>query len=135
MRLRVILLLLTLLTFLSALIGVYVHYTSSRNAFLAEAESRAQTVTSRIQRQLSSYLAEQLKPVRVMAGLPELSRQVFGLPCSIGKPREVSGLATAVEGPEYATCSGLVQYGFRTSLDNGSRGGLVDFIRKIFVGG
>ncbi len=27
-----------------------------------------------------------------------------------GKPRDVSGLATATEGPEYAACTGLIQY-------------------------
>jgi len=32
----------------------------------------------------------------------------------IGRPRNVTGLATVTEGPEYATCTGLVQYGFRT---------------------
>lgn len=48
-------------------------------------------------------------------GVTKLAEQVFGLPASIGKPRGVSGLAIATEGPEYATCSGLVQYGFMTS--------------------
>ncbi len=49
-----------------------------------------------------------------LRGLPELAEKVFGLPCTIGKPLNVSGLATATAGPEYATVSGLVQYGFRS---------------------
>jgi len=48
-----------------------------------------------------------------LGGIAELGSRVFGLPCSIGMPRNVSGLATATEGPEYATCTGLVQYAFR----------------------
>jgi len=50
-----------------------------------------------------------------LKGIGELAEKVFGLPCTIGRPRHVSGLATATEGPEYAACSGLVQYGFRTN--------------------
>jgi cell division protein FtsA len=46
-----------------------------------------------------------------VAGLAE---RIFGVPCSVGRPRNISGLATATEGPEYAVCCGLVQYGFRT---------------------
>jgi cell division protein FtsA len=49
-----------------------------------------------------------------MKGIAELAQRIFGLPCSIGRPRNMTGLATPTEGPEYATCSGLVQYGFRT---------------------
>ncbi|NQU39180.1 MAG: cell division protein FtsA [Lentisphaerae bacterium] len=45
-----------------------------------------------------------------MAQITELASEVFGMPCEVGKPRDVSGLATATEGPEYATCSGLIQY-------------------------
>ena len=50
-----------------------------------------------------------------LKGVADLGEKVFGMPCSIGRPRHVSGLATATEGPEYAACSGLVQYGFRTN--------------------
>jgi cell division protein FtsA len=49
-----------------------------------------------------------------LRGVTELAEKVFGLPCTVGKPRNVSGLATASEGPEYATCSGLAQYAFMT---------------------
>lgn len=46
-------------------------------------------------------------------GMTDLAQKVFGMPCSIGQARHVSGLAVAASGPEYAVCSGLVQYAFR----------------------
>jgi cell division protein FtsA len=49
-----------------------------------------------------------------LRGIAELTERVFRLPCSIGRPRNVSGLAAATERPEYATCCGLVQYGYKT---------------------
>jgi cell division protein FtsA len=49
-------------------------------------------------------------------GIRQLTEKIFGLPCSIGIPRNISGLATATDGPEYATCVGMVQYGFRTMM-------------------
>jgi cell division protein FtsA len=48
-----------------------------------------------------------------MKGMTQLAEKVFRLPCSIGRPRNISGLALAASGPEYATCSGLVQLGFK----------------------
>jgi len=65
--------------------------------------------------------------------IDELGERVFGLPCAVGKPRNVSGLATATEGAEYATCSGLVQYGFRTSAGTPGWGGpLTDWLKGFF---
>jgi cell division protein FtsA len=52
------------------------------------------------------------------AGLLPLAEAIFGLPCSIGRPRHVSGLVTATSGPEYATAAGLVQYGFKTARES-----------------
>ncbi|MFC1497811.1 cell division protein FtsA [Verrucomicrobiota bacterium] len=57
-------------------------------------------------------------------GMVKLTEDVFKLPCSIGRPRNISGLATATEGPEYAACSGLVQYGFRTMAGRRQTSGL-----------
>jgi cell division protein FtsA len=67
-----------------------------------------------------------------MNGICELTERVFGLPCSVGRPRNVSGLATATEGPEYAACVGMVQYGFRTRESQKRQGGLGSTIRKWF---
>lgn len=63
-------------------------------------------------------------------GMTELAQRVFGLPCTIGRPRNMTGLATPTEGPEYATCSGLVQYGFR--MGDGHRSASVGWLRRIF---
>jgi cell division protein FtsA len=66
-------------------------------------------------------------------GVVQVAEEIFGLPCSIGKPRNVSGLATATEGPEYATCIGMVQYGFKTMLDHRQGAGLGAWIKGLFV--
>lgn len=61
-----------------------------------------------------------------------LAQRVFGVPCSIGKPRNVSGLATATGGPEYAGCSGLVQYGFRPSRTSRPGTAIGNWLRNLF---
>ncbi len=48
-----------------------------------------------------------------MDGIVDLCRQVIGLPCTVGLPRDVSGLAVAGEAPEYATAVGLLKYAYR----------------------
>ncbi len=50
-----------------------------------------------------------------MGGIAGLVEKVFGLPCTIGKLRNVSGLATATEGPQHATAIGMVHYAFKTA--------------------
>lgn len=52
-------------------------------------------------------------------GICRVAQDVFGLPCSVGKPRSVTGLATATEGPEYAACVGLVHNAFESLADEG----------------
>ncbi len=76
MKLRVIILLLALLALLSALIGGYVHYTSLRNNFLNDVEQRAQSLSAQLGGRLDSYLVEQLKPVRALAGILEIKAAV-----------------------------------------------------------
>lgn len=44
-----------------------------------------------------------------------LAEKVFGLPCRVGAPRGLSGLAALTEGPEYAGAVGMVRYAFRTT--------------------
>lgn len=55
-----------------------------------------------------------------LRGAGELAERVFRLPCCIGKPAGLSGLAAATEGPEYATACGLVAYGFNSQKDRGN---------------
>jgi PAS domain S-box-containing protein len=72
MRLRLILLSLALLAFLSAAIGGFLYYSSLKQAIFKEAERQAQTRLVMLKKNLSSYLAENIKPVKAMAGMAEL---------------------------------------------------------------
>jgi cell division protein FtsA len=44
-----------------------------------------------------------------------LAERVFNLPCQMGQPRDVSGLAVATDGPEYAAPIGMLRYAIRTA--------------------
>ncbi|MFH0879309.1 MAG: cell division protein FtsA, partial [Lentisphaerota bacterium] len=50
-----------------------------------------------------------------MKNVERLAEKIFGLPCRRGQPRNVSGLAVATDGPEYASVVGMVRYGFKTA--------------------
>ncbi|MDI6775253.1 MAG: cell division protein FtsA [Verrucomicrobiota bacterium] len=66
-------------------------------------------------------------------GVAELAEQVFDMPCSVGRPRNISGLATATDGPEYATVSGLIQYAFKTMTeDDEGRAGILKSLLRMF---
>jgi len=47
--------------------------------------------------------------------LHELVEQVFEMPCHVGVPRQVSGLAVVTEGPEFAAPIGMIRYGLKTT--------------------
>ena len=72
MKLRLIFLVLSLLAFLSATTGGYLHYTSLKKAAFKEAEHHAITRVEIIQKNLSTFLSENVKPVRTLAGMPQL---------------------------------------------------------------
>jgi C4-dicarboxylate-specific signal transduction histidine kinase len=76
MKLRLILLVLSLLAFLSASTG---GYSSIKESSLKEAERQAVARVQTIKKNLSSYLSENRKPVRALAGMKEL-RLVLGQP-------------------------------------------------------
>jgi cell division protein FtsA len=67
-----------------------------------------------------------LRDIETLAG------RVFGMPCSIGRPINVSGATAATDGPQYATCSGLIQYGFRFSPDRRQAAGLSGWLKELF---
>jgi cell division protein FtsA len=48
-----------------------------------------------------------------LSGVLELAQDIFGLPCRLGVPQDVDGLASAIESPAYATAIGLVRWGFQ----------------------
>jgi len=68
-RLRLILLILSLLAFLSAAVGGFLYYSSVKEAVFQEAERQAQTRLAMLRKSLSSFLAENIKPVKAMAGM------------------------------------------------------------------
>ncbi|MBW7908793.1 MAG: cell division protein FtsA [Kiritimatiellae bacterium] len=65
--------------------------------------------------------------------LPELAERVFNLPCQLGRPKDVSGLALATDGPQYASTIGLLRFASRRS---GRRGAskMPDWLRAIWGG-
>ncbi|NPA25629.1 MAG: PAS domain S-box protein [Deltaproteobacteria bacterium] len=73
MKLRLIFLVLSLLAFLSAAAGGWLYYTSLKKAAFKEAEHHAVTRVEIIQKNLSTFLNENVRPVRTLAGLPQLA--------------------------------------------------------------
>lgn len=74
MKLRMILLSLSLLVLVSTSVGGYVYYASLKQTTLHEAKIEADSRARMITDQLSSYLSANLQPVQALAGLPELRR-------------------------------------------------------------
>jgi cell division protein FtsA len=70
-----------------------------------------------------------------MSGVTDLAETVFGVPCFVGTPRGVTGIAVATDGPEYAACCGLIQYGFRVQeRPDSGRGSLLGVFMKTLLG-
>jgi len=82
MKLRVILLVLSLLAFLSASTGGYLYYASLKKSAFKEAERQAVARVHAINRNLSFFLSENIKPVKALAGMEEL-RQVLIQPLDL----------------------------------------------------
>jgi PAS domain S-box-containing protein len=72
MKLRLILLVLSLLSLLSVSVGGYLYYANLREAAFHEAERQSLNRLVAIKRNLSTFLSENVKPVRVMAGMKEI---------------------------------------------------------------
>jgi len=66
-----------------------------------------------------------------LKNIVKLAEKAFGLPCRIGTPKGVAGLAAVSEGPQYAAPVGMVRYGFRAAAQRESAG-FTGFIRRIF---
>ena len=79
MRIRLILLVLSLLAFMSAAIGGYLYYASVRQAVIKDAEIQAQMRLVMFKRDLSSFLSGNIRPVKTMAAMAEL-RQALRRP-------------------------------------------------------
>ena len=48
-----------------------------------------------------------------MYGMADLAEDVFQSPVRVGTPIELGGLVDVINNPMYATCTGLIQYGFK----------------------
>ena len=57
-----------------------------------------------------------------LEGISVLANDIFGVPCTVGKPSNAGGLPSAINGPEYVTCYGLIEYAAQTELAAGSSG-------------
>ena len=51
-------------------------------------------------------------------GAVELAEEIFHMPVSLGKPKNISGLSDIVRNPIYSTAVGLLQYGAKQQTDN-----------------
>jgi PAS domain S-box-containing protein len=71
MKLRLILLVLSLLAFLSASTGGYLYYSSLKESAQKESERQTSTRAEMIRKNLSSFLSENIKPVKTMSGMRE----------------------------------------------------------------
>jgi PAS domain S-box-containing protein len=72
MKLRLILLVLSLLSFLSVSVGGYLYYSTLRETAFHEAERQSLNRLVAIKKNLSASLSENVKPVRVLAGMKEI---------------------------------------------------------------
>jgi len=72
MRLRLILIVLSLLAFFSATAGGAFYYSVLKESAFKEAERQAFSRLEMIQKNLSSMLSENIKPVRTLAGIEEI---------------------------------------------------------------
>jgi len=73
LKLRIILMVLSLLAFLSATAGGYLYYSSLKESAFKEAERQAVARLEMIKTSLSSLLSEHRKSVRALAGMKEVS--------------------------------------------------------------
>jgi len=78
MRLRLILLVLSLLAFLSTSAGGFLYYSSLKDAAIREAQRLGIRRSEMIRKHLSAFLSENSRPIKVLAGLTEMRRALSG---------------------------------------------------------
>jgi C4-dicarboxylate-specific signal transduction histidine kinase len=77
MKLRVILLILGLLAFLTASVGGYLYYSALRTSVINEIQLQAASQAETIKTLLSSYLSNNLNAVQALAGLKEIQQALI----------------------------------------------------------
>jgi cell division protein FtsA len=63
--------------------------------------------------------------------LDDLAGKIFNVPCRLGKPRDVSGLAVATEGCEFAAPIGLLRFAEKTGRKSSATDGLVMWVKGL----
>lgn len=117
MRLRIIILVLAILAFLSASAGGGLYYHSLKQAALQQADSHANRRLELFNRQLTASLSEHVKPVKLLSGLKELQNtlQMAGM-----NAIKVSGGASIAESevtPHSINSLNLILDNFANSLN------------------
>ena len=100
----------------------------SRQALAEVVEPRYEELFTLIQTELRRSGFEELIAAGIvltggtskMEGVVELAEEIFHMPVSIGKPKNVSGLSDIVRNPIYATAVGLLQYGASQGVGSGN---------------
>ena len=72
MKLRLILLVLSLLAFLSTAVGGYLYYYSLKESALQEAAQQAEIRVEMLRINLSTMISANVQPARVLAGIPSI---------------------------------------------------------------
>ncbi len=65
-----------------------------------------------------------------LRGIKHLAEEIFGMPVQLCRARNVSGVTSAFENPQFSTAIGLVKYAQATRDDEG--GGLISWIKGLF---
>jgi len=67
-----------------------------------------------------------------MKRVQDLASRIFEMPCHVGYPKEVSGIAVPAECPEYASVVGMLKYGMRAMNDSPQGPLWSNLLRKVF---
>jgi hypothetical protein len=66
-----------------------------------------------------------------LRGIKHLAEEIFGMPVQLCRARNVVGVTSAFENPQFSTAIGLVKYAQATRDDE--RGGLFGWIKGLFT--
>lgn len=69
-----------------------------------------------------------------LKGIEAVAARVFDLPCAVGRPKNFSGMASAQEGPAYASLLGMLRYAVRSGSRGAKSISFTDLIKRWFKG-
>lgn len=67
-----------------------------------------------------------------LKGIETIAADVFDAPCSVGKPRNFSGMASVYEGPEYASALGMIRHASREAIHSANTGSFGGWLKRMF---